>query len=171
MVLDTPVFELRCHIYQGRALLPADDSGMSDPFVRVLFAGCAVQTAVKKQTLNPLWDECLILPVVKLYGDPESVKKSPPSIIVQVYDQDPKVSFLVGLKGMRIINRLQSPPEFLGQFECRASVKLAQDRYAKPLFPPTLNWLPVYNRNRRVGEILSAFELIQARILLFLYPV
>lgn len=88
MLLESPVFELRSHIYQGRSLMPADDSGLSDPFVRVLFAGHTIQTTVKQQTVNPLWDECLILPIVKLYGDPESIKESPPDIIVQIYDED-----------------------------------------------------------------------------------
>lgn len=55
---------------------------------------------------------------------------------------------------------LQSEPELMGQFEFRPAVKLARERYVKPSFPPTLNWIPVYNQNQRVGELLSAFEFI-----------
>ena len=35
---DSRYFQLRCHLYQGRGLLAADDDGLSDPFAKVLFS-------------------------------------------------------------------------------------------------------------------------------------
>ena len=43
---DAALFELRCHLFQARAVLPADDTGLSDPFVRILFKGQSRQTRV-----------------------------------------------------------------------------------------------------------------------------
>lgn len=35
---DSRFFQLRCHLYQGRGLMAADDNGLSDPFAKVLFS-------------------------------------------------------------------------------------------------------------------------------------
>ncbi|XP_031705495.1 fer-1-like protein 4 [Anarrhichthys ocellatus] len=35
---DSRYFQLRCHMYQGRGLIAADDNGLSDPFAKVLFS-------------------------------------------------------------------------------------------------------------------------------------
>lgn len=35
---DSKYFQLRCHLYQGRGLMAAEDNGLSSPFVKVIFA-------------------------------------------------------------------------------------------------------------------------------------
>ena len=35
---DRQQFELRAHLYQGRGLIASDDSGLSDPFAKVIFS-------------------------------------------------------------------------------------------------------------------------------------
>ena len=36
--IDTQQFELRAHLYQGRCLLASDDTGLSDPYAKVVFS-------------------------------------------------------------------------------------------------------------------------------------
>ena len=37
-ITDRQQFELRAHMYQARNLLAADESGLSDPFAKVIFS-------------------------------------------------------------------------------------------------------------------------------------
>ena len=53
-------FQLRAHMYQARGLIGSDDSGLSDPFARVVFADQSLCTQVIDETLSPTWDEMLI---------------------------------------------------------------------------------------------------------------
>lgn len=39
-------FELRCHMYQARGLIAADNTGLSDPFARVNFLSHSLTTNV-----------------------------------------------------------------------------------------------------------------------------
>ncbi|MEQ2194405.1 hypothetical protein XENOCAPTIV_028903 [Xenoophorus captivus] len=48
---DCRYFQLRCHLYQGRGLLAADDDGLSDPFARVIFS---TQCQVTRGSPKPL---------------------------------------------------------------------------------------------------------------------
>lgn len=56
-------FQLRVHLYIGRNLPPADEGGVSDPFVIIRCAGNTIRSTVKSQTLNPGWYETLTLDV------------------------------------------------------------------------------------------------------------
>ena len=47
----------------------------------------------------------------------------------------------------------------------RPLVKLAEDPYDKPLFPPQLEWFDVNRGGCRAGEMLAAFELFQVMII------
>ena len=47
----------------------------------------------------------------------------------------------------------------------RPLVKLAEDPYDKPLFPPKLEWFDVNRGGYRAGEMLAAFELFQVMII------
>ena len=44
------------------------------------------------ETLSPTWDELMLFPEVLIYGRREDIKSYPPSIIIEIYDQD-KVNF------------------------------------------------------------------------------
>jgi len=43
---------------------------------------------VIEETLSPTWDELLILHEVTMYGLMQEIADSPPTIIVEVFDQD-----------------------------------------------------------------------------------
>lgn len=49
---------------------------------------CSVILQVIDETLSPTWDELLIINEVILYGTKEDIKKHPPSIVVEIFDQD-----------------------------------------------------------------------------------
>lgn len=49
---------------------------------------------VEKNTLNPTWDQTLIFYEIEIFGEPASVAEQPPSIVVELYDQDTYVSML-----------------------------------------------------------------------------
>ncbi len=45
------------------------------------------------ETLNPEWNETLIITDVTLYGNVDDIKESPPVIIIELFDEDAFVSF------------------------------------------------------------------------------
>lgn len=100
-------FHLRCHLFLGRALLASDESGLSDPFVRLLFQGRSKTSRVRPhsgsqagkvrkgavvkvmaKTLNPAWDETLELGRVRVYGASAAIKAAPPPVVLEIFDQD-----------------------------------------------------------------------------------
>jgi len=44
-------------------------------------------------------------------------------------------------------------------------VKLLEDDYARPEFPPSLEWYDVHRGMEHAGELLATFELLQVRYL------
>jgi len=87
------VFQLRAHIYQARGLIGSDDSGLSDPFARVVFADQSLCTLVIEETLSPTWDEMIMFMKVVVYGTIEYIKEYPPTIVVEIFDLDSAVSW------------------------------------------------------------------------------
>jgi len=43
---------------------------------------------VIKETLNPTWDQTLIIPSVTLFGRAEELRDDPPLIIIELFDKD-----------------------------------------------------------------------------------
>ncbi|KAH9496796.1 hypothetical protein Btru_010276 [Bulinus truncatus] len=137
-------FQLRAHMYQARQLIGSDASGLSDPFARIAFAEQSMATQVIEQTLSPTWDEMLILKEVQMYGTMDDIVDDPPTIVVEIFDQD-KVG----------------KSEFIGRALCKPVVKLCTEPYTPPKFPPRLEWWDIYRGPDRAGELLAAFELLQ----------
>lgn len=50
------------------------------------------------ETLSPTWDEMLIFNEVVLYGNMEEIKDEPPTIVVEIFDQDRVVSQARGVQ-------------------------------------------------------------------------
>ena len=46
------------------------------------------------ETLSPTWDEMLIFNEVVMYGNMEEIKDEPPTIVIEIFDQDRVVSFV-----------------------------------------------------------------------------
>ncbi|KAL4236528.1 C2 domain [Mactra antiquata] len=137
-------FQLRGHMYQARSLIGSDASGLSDPFARIAFGDQSVCTQVIEETLSPTWDEMLIVHEVVMYGLMQEIADSPPTIVVEIFDQD-KVG----------------KSEFIGRALCKPVVKLSSEKYEGPKFPPSLEWWDVNRGPDRAGELLATFELLQ----------
>lgn len=43
----------------------------------------------------------------------------------------------------------------------RAHVKLANESYEKPEFPPSLEWFEIYRGQEKAGELLATFEMLE----------
>lgn len=63
----------------------------------------------------------------------------------------------------------QGDSEFIGRALSRPIVKLAAEKYEKPLFPPALEWFEIIRGDERAGELLAAFELLQVILLFSLF--
>ncbi|CAJ1078142.1 otoferlin isoform X2 [Xyrichtys novacula] len=138
------VFQLRAHMYQARSLFAADSSGLSDPFARVFFSTHSQVTEVLSETLCPTWDQLLVFDDVELFGEASELRDDPPIIVVEIYDQD-----TVG------------KAEFIGRTFAKPTIKMCDEHYGPPRFPPQLEYYQVYRGNCTAGELLAAFELLQ----------
>lgn len=45
-------------------------------------------TEVIRMTLNPTWDQTLIFEDIEIYGDPQTIARSPPDVVLELYDSD-----------------------------------------------------------------------------------
>ncbi|XP_034017505.1 otoferlin isoform X1 [Thalassophryne amazonica] len=138
------VFQLRVHMYQARSLFAADSSGLSDPFARVFFSTHSQVTEVLSETLCPTWDQLLVFDNVELFGEACELRDDPPIIVVEIYDQD-----TVG------------KAEFIGRTFAKPTIKMCEEPYGPPRFPPQLEYYQIYRGNCTAGELLAAFELLQ----------
>ncbi len=83
---------MRAYIFQARSLIGSDDTGLSDPFARVIFSHECQSTQYVNETLSPVWDETLVFRDVTLYGPIANIAYTPPSVCVEFYDYDVVVS-------------------------------------------------------------------------------
>ncbi|XP_041663567.1 fer-1-like protein 6 [Cheilinus undulatus] len=133
-------FHLRCHMYQARGLIAADNSGLSDPFARVTFLSHCQTTNVISQTLSPTWNQCLPMSSLTLGGDLQYIQEEPPRILIEVYDDD-----------------ALGKAEYLGATVAVPEVRLSSEPYT----PPTLQYSPLHCGSQSGGDLLAAFELLQ----------
>uniref|UniRef100_A0A672F388 Fer-1 like family member 4 n=1 Tax=Salarias fasciatus TaxID=181472 RepID=A0A672F388_SALFA len=139
----TPVFEedryfqLRCHLYQGRGLLAADDDGLSDPFAKVIFSTQCQRTRVLSDTVSPAWCECLLFDRVLLEGTREQLEEDPPLIIINIYDYDS-------------VGR----PKPLGRAFAEPQFKTVEQLYQKP----RLRFYDISLGRVPAGELLATFD-------------
>ncbi|XP_076388300.1 otoferlin isoform X7 [Megachile rotundata] len=154
-------FQLRAHMYQARSLIGSDASGLSDPFARVICGEFCKSTQVIDETLSPTWDELLLFDDILIYGTAEEIKKDPPSIVIEIFDQD-KVSHFVTMDiTLHEDSALTGKSEYIGRAVARPHVKLASECYTPPEFPPSLEWYDVTRGAARAGELLAVFELLE----------
>lgn len=57
----------------------------------------------------------------------------------------------------------QGKADFMGRTFAKPVVKMAEEHYGPPRFPPTLEYYQIYRGNGMAGEMLAAFELLQVR--------
>ncbi|XP_042789418.1 otoferlin isoform X6 [Panthera pardus] len=137
-------FQLRAHMYQARSLFAADSSGLSDPFARVFFINQSQCTEVLNETLCPTWDQMLVFDNLELYGEAHELRDDPPIIVIEIYDQD-----------------TMGKVDFMGRTFAKPLVKMADEEYCPPRFPPQLEYYQIYRGNATAGDLLAAFELLQ----------
>uniref|UniRef100_A0A3B4VIG5 Fer-1-like protein 4 n=1 Tax=Seriola dumerili TaxID=41447 RepID=A0A3B4VIG5_SERDU len=138
--VNSRYFQLRCHLYQGRGLMAADDNGLSDPFAKVLFSTQCQVTRVLSDTLSPAWCECLLFDRVLLEGTREELQRDPPLIIISIFDYD-------SMGSPKPLGRAFAEPEF----------KTVEQFYQKP----RLHFYDISMGRAPAGELLAAFELIE----------
>lgn len=131
---------MRAHIYQARSLIGSDASGLSDPYATVFITEYAKKTQVIEETLSPTWDELLVFDEILLFGDKDEIKKDPPTIIIEIHDQD-KVG----------------KSEFIGRAVAKPRVKLKDNPYVNP----NLEWFDIIRGSDNAGELLAAFEMLE----------
>lgn len=100
----------------------------------------AKRTQVIEETLSPTWDELLVFEDVLVYGTKEEIKRNPPSVVIEIYDQD-KVG----------------KSEFIGRTIARPRIKLKENAYVTP----TLEWFDISRGADSAGELLATFEMIE----------
>uniref|UniRef100_A0A2K5QBB5 C2 domain-containing protein n=1 Tax=Cebus imitator TaxID=2715852 RepID=A0A2K5QBB5_CEBIM len=131
---DFSYFQVRAHLYQARGVLAADNSGLSDPFARVLISTQCQTTRVLEQTLSLLWDELLVFEQLIVDGRREHLQEEPPLVIINVFDH----------------NKF-GPPVFLGR------ALLVEDPYQRL----ELQFFPLRKGPWAAGGLIAAFELIE----------
>ncbi|XP_057704394.1 myoferlin [Corythoichthys intestinalis] len=133
------IYQLRVYVYQARNLLAMDKDSFSDPYAHVSFLHLSKTTEIIATTLNPTWDQSLIFDDVEIYGDPQTIARNPPDVVLELYDSD-KVG----------------KDEAMGRCTCLPVVKLdlSLDSGNKLL------WYPVSKKGRSAGEVLMAAELL-----------
>ncbi|KAA3681768.1 myoferlin [Paragonimus westermani] len=133
------VWHLRAYLFQARSLLGADDTGLSDPYVRCSFLGLSQRTEKIMATLCPTWDQTLIFDHVEVHGDPIVTAACPPPVVVEIFDWD----------------QLNSD-QFLGRCQIVPLVRLD----AETTYSSMLQWHKIEKGTKYGGELLAAFELI-----------
>ncbi|KAJ8935193.1 hypothetical protein NQ314_012950, partial [Rhamnusium bicolor] len=81
---------------------------------------------------------------ILIYGVADEIKREPPPIVIEIFDQD-KVG----------------KSEFIGRTLAKPTVKLRDESYAKPRFPPSLEWFTISRGTDHAGELLATFELLE----------
>ncbi|KFO89389.1 Otoferlin, partial [Buceros rhinoceros silvestris] len=99
---------------------------------------------VLNETLCPTWDQLLVFDNVELYGEAHEMRDDPPIIVIEIYDQD-----TVG------------KADFMGRTFAKPVVKMSDEHYCPPRFPPQLEYYQIYRGNSTAGDLLAAFELLQ----------
>ncbi|XP_067937439.1 otoferlin-like [Watersipora subatra] len=151
---STSQFQLRAHLYQARALIGSDSSGLSDPYATVTFGEFVAQTKVISETLSPTWNQMLIIDDITLpYPAGEWLKTCPPMITIEIYDHD-SIASAAGIL-------TKGSPEYLGRAFAYPLVKLCDDPYKPPMFPALLQWWHIQRGQSPSGELLASFELFQ----------
>ncbi|CAF3824596.1 unnamed protein product [Rotaria sordida] len=81
-------YELRCHCYKARALITADATGLSDPYLSVT-VGNETQTApILLESLCPQWNVTLAFQNLVHVGSRETAEEIIGNVVVECYDYD-----------------------------------------------------------------------------------
>ena len=68
---------------------------MVDAFAKVIFTHFIAETYVVWETRSPTWDQTIVFEEVFLMGDVNEIAVNPPTIVVEIFDEDIGVCFPV----------------------------------------------------------------------------
>ncbi|KAL5471556.1 hypothetical protein EMCRGX_G029681 [Ephydatia muelleri] len=131
-------YQLRAYLYQARDMYSADKTGLSDPYCVLGFGRYSARSRVVKESVCPTWDQTILIDQIKLFGDPTTIRESPPKILLNFFDKD-----TIGKAG------------FIGKVVCEPVVRFSTKDPA-----PRLDWYPIDRYTKTEGECLAAFELL-----------
>nr|XP_039273403.1 myoferlin-like isoform X2 [Styela clava] len=154
--------QLRVYIYQARDLLPMDQDSFSDPFVYATFMSLCKRSELVRHTLNPIWDQTLIMDM-DYYGDLNHLRSSCPDVILEVFDKDDIVP--INFTGRRSrTNQVEDKRghvnkgslEFMGRATLQPMFKLDPEEPVSP----RLAWFDIMRGNLAGGSVLATAELL-----------
>ncbi|KAH0622938.1 hypothetical protein JD844_025873 [Phrynosoma platyrhinos] len=121
------------------SIIPTDTSSFHPvPSVRrtafSIHASADFCRGVLNETLCPTWDQLLVFDNVELYGEASEMRDDPPII---------------------------GKADFMGRTFAKPVVKMSDEEYCPPRFPPQLEYYQIYRGNSTAGDLLAAFELLQ----------
>ncbi|CAF1235979.1 unnamed protein product [Adineta ricciae] len=140
-------YEVRCHCLKARALIASDDTGLSDPFLSITVGTATQNTPILLQSLCPQWNVTLAFPNLVHVGDRRSAEQIIGNIVVECYDYDEQ--------------SLQDNdgPDLIGRFSTTAKLNLYKKDDPNQEYP--FQWYEFKMGDKRAGELLAAFELIE----------
>lgn len=71
---------------------------------------------------------------------------------------------MCGYLSFHLLLCFQGKADFMGRTFAKPVVKMADEHYGPPRFPPQLEYYQIYRGNCTAGEMLAAFELLQVRL-------
>ena len=131
-------FELTAKIYQAQGLVPSDDNGLADPYVKIGLSGKFKESHTVQASLNPIWYEPLTLRTMM----PGNLDLAP-KITISLYDADPAPLSINALKEYTrdltdsVIARALAPP---GPYD-----KTVREYYNKPSSSIVPQWIELHD--------------------------
>uniref|UniRef100_A0A8D1A3V6 Fer-1 like family member 5 n=2 Tax=Sus scrofa TaxID=9823 RepID=A0A8D1A3V6_PIG len=83
-------YQLFCYIYQARNLMSNQIQTFQGPFIRLVFLNHSQCTQTLRSSAAPTWAQTLIFQHLLLYENPEDTKESPPFVVLELWQRDPK---------------------------------------------------------------------------------
>lgn len=191
-VVPYTIYKCRLFIHQAKVRPGNDKSGLSDAYVRVMFAGQTAQTSIEHATLSPVWNAVITFQNIMLPGAVEWYIRNPPLVAIEIFDEDRFSDDYLGvgklaLSVIALNQHTTSLEQYTSElrpslFEDRASIdktrpsvgnkrlsiiqtKKAIQKFSelKHLSPPPLKWIPIAQQGAIRAEVLISGELVQIK--------
>ncbi|CAF1333357.1 unnamed protein product, partial [Rotaria sordida] len=136
-------YELRCHCYKARALIAADATGLSDPYLSITVGNETQTTPILLESLCPQWNITLAFQNLVHVGTRETAEEIIGNVVVECYDSDESGDC----------------SDLIGRF-C-TTAKLDLSNRDDPSLQSLFKWYEFKLGGKKSGELLALFELIQ----------
>ncbi|XP_024427595.2 fer-1-like protein 5 [Desmodus rotundus] len=83
-------YQLFCYIYQARNLTATQIQTFQGPFIRLVFLNHSQCTQTLRSSAAPTWAQTLIFQHLLLYENPQDTRDSPPLVVLELWQRDPK---------------------------------------------------------------------------------